>query len=124
MNDWVSRLAALLRDLTGEELSIENAGTGRVPNPGPKAIWWKSSSVQPSLTVWLGMDEVAAAALIKKSGKAIPPSGEVKSEYRAMLGRLDDKGEIIEQGPPGPLVDDFTIVCPGIEALHFICCRE
>jgi flagellar motor switch protein FliN/FliY len=118
MNEWVSRLAALLRELTGGEVSVENAGPGREPDSGPGALWWKCSSAQPPLTVWIGMEDAAATALLAKVLNTGVPSGELKKEYRKLLERLDEKGELVDQGPSGPAVDAFDIRFPDIEPLR------
>ncbi len=118
MNEWMSRLAALLRELTGGEVSVENAGAGREPAPGPDTLWWKCSSGQPPLTFWMGMEEAAAAALLEKVLKTGVPSGELKKEYRKLLERLDEKGELVDQRPPGALSDTFDIRFPDMEPLR------
>ena len=69
MNEWVSRLEALLRDLTAGEVSVESAGAGREAALGPDGLWWKCSPAEPSLTVWMGMDSAAATALLGKRSR-------------------------------------------------------
>ena len=118
MNEWVSRLAALLRELTGGEVSVESAGPGGEPHAGPGALWWKCSSGQPPLTVWMGMDEPAASALLDKVLKTSLPSGELKMEYRKLLERLDEKGELVDQGPSGQAVEAFEIRLTDMEPLR------
>jgi flagellar motor switch protein FliN/FliY len=118
MNEWVSRLAAVLRELTGGEVSVENAGPGGEPDVGPGALWWRFSSGQPPLTVWMGMDEAVAAALLDKVLKTSLPTGELKKEYRKLLERLDEKGEFVDQGPPGQAVDAFDIRLTDMEPLR------
>ena len=120
MNEWVSRLAAVLRELTGGEVSIESAGGNREPEPRPSALWWKCSSGQPPVTVWMGMEEAAVAALLEQcaQGNSVP-SGELKTEYRKLLGRLRRKRR--SQPIRGLTVlgtEAFDIRCPGIEPLR------
>jgi flagellar motor switch protein FliN/FliY len=118
MNEWMSRLAALLGELTAVEVSVENAGTSREPAPGQDGLWWKCSSTQPPLTVRVGMDNAAAAALLGKVLKTGVPSGELKKETRKLLERLDEKGEVVDQGPPGGVLDAFDIRFPDMEPLR------
>lgn len=118
MNEWVSRLAALLRELTGEAVSIDNAGASREAAPGPGAVWWKCSSGQPPLTVWMGIEDAAAAMLLEKVLKTSVSGDELKSEYRKLLEKLDGKGDIVDQGPSGTIVEAFDIHLGGIESLR------
>jgi flagellar motor switch protein FliN/FliY len=117
MNEWITRLTALLREITGGELNIENTGSHREPDPAASMLWWKCSSGQPALTIWLGMEESAAASLLKRTNGADAPVVELKAEYSKLLGRLDEKGEVADQGPAGQVIDAFEIRCDGLDPL-------
>lgn len=118
MSDWVTRLAALLRELTGEDISVENAEPGREPDPGAAVLWWRCSSGKPPSTIWLGMEETAATALLERTAKAGDPPGETTAEFGKLLDRLDARGEAADQGPSGLAIQTFEIRGSGADPLR------
>jgi len=64
------------------------------------------------------MEDAAAATLLDKLLKAGVPSGERKMEFGKLLERLDNKGEIVDQGPPAPAVAAFEIHFSGMDPLR------
>lgn len=118
MNLWITRLAAILRDLTGLEASAEDAGSARAAELESVALWWKASAGQPPATVWIGMEEAAAATLIETVLKSAVPAGEVGNEFRKLLARLDENGEGVDQGPHDVVCNAFEIRLSGLEPLR------
>jgi flagellar motor switch protein FliN/FliY len=118
MSEWVSRLATLLREASGGEVSIDDAGPSRGTEPGPDTLWWKCSSGQPPVTVWIGMEQASAAALLERILKTNVPAGDLQTEYRKLLDRLDEKGEVGDERPASSALDTFAIRFEGTEPLR------
>jgi flagellar motor switch protein FliN/FliY len=121
VEEWVSRLGDLLRNLTGAEIDI--LGAGSAPEPPPSGfIWWRSSAGLTPVTIWIG---AASADVTALANRIVVPASTIAEpvDPKSILQDLLDRswtwnGEIVDRGPAKTVLDAYDVRFGGGESVR------